>query len=90
LVQLQLEGNGFPPELLRLYQTTGLPMSLSALGVADPGHSVFSIIAEPSVQAAQIRNFSRTITVDHLVEAMAAIEGRFGKPATNRAGACAH
>jgi glycerol dehydrogenase len=88
LVQLQLEGNGFPPELLGLYQATGLPMSLSALGVTDPGHPVFSIIAEPSAQASHIRNFSRPITVDHLVEAMAAIESRFGKPAAIRAGAC--
>ncbi|WP_176960345.1 iron-containing alcohol dehydrogenase [Ensifer sp. YR511] len=79
IVQLELEGNGFPPELLDLYRAVDLPMSLAALGVTEPREADFEAIAAPSAKARHILNFSRPVSEADLTMAMRLVEERFGR-----------
>jgi glycerol dehydrogenase len=82
LVQLELEGNGYPEELLELYHATGLPLSLRDLSLSDPSNDDLRAIAEPSAKAGHIRNFGRPLTAQDLIVAMQSVEDRFGKVET--------
>jgi glycerol dehydrogenase len=79
LVQLQLEGNGYPEDLLALYRATGLPTSLVDLSLVDVTDDDLLTIAEPSAVVAHTANFSRPVTVQDLLVAMRAVEVRFFK-----------
>jgi glycerol dehydrogenase len=79
LVQLELESNGYPDDLLALYHATGLPTSLRDLSLPDVSDEEFRMIAEPSAKAVHTANFERPITAQDLVVAMQAVEARFAK-----------
>lgn len=78
LVQLVLErrDEAFMADLLAFYDVVGLPKSLADLNVADATDDVLRQIAEPTLAAAHARNFERQLSVDDMIAAMQALEGR--------------
>lgn len=76
LVQLALERRDaeFLTDMRNFYATVGLADSLSALGVGSPGTDTYRLIAEPTLAAPHARNFTRSLTVSDLIDAMARVE----------------
>jgi glycerol dehydrogenase len=76
LVQLELEGRDteFLTELRQFYASIGLADSLAALGVTNVDAETYRLIAEPTLAAPHAKNFSRSLNVSDLIDAMARVE----------------
>lgn len=75
-VQLRLEGRdeAFMADHAAFFRQLGLPLSLAALGLAEPSAAQFGIIADLTVAAPHMRNFPRAVSKDELVAAMRGLE----------------
>ncbi|WP_439622215.1 glycerol dehydrogenase [Shinella sp.] len=74
VVHHRLMGEAMPDALLALYHHAGLPLCLADLTAAQISRSQLTAVAQASIAVPHMLNFSKTLTVADLVDAMLAIE----------------
>jgi len=77
-VQLALEGrdDAFMADHAAFYREVGLPLSLAALGLAEPSTHDLRTIADLTLAAPHTKNFERVVSSDEMLGVMNMLEAR--------------
>ena len=78
LVQLALESrpSAFVDDMVDFYRATALPTTLSELGMPGATDAEIALVANATMTAPHVRNFTRAIAAADLEDAMRAVESR--------------
>ncbi|MCJ8056743.1 iron-containing alcohol dehydrogenase [Shinella curvata] len=73
---VHFEALGFepPPELVRLYNVVGLPLSLQEMGVAVPSRAQLAAVAEATLAVRHIKNLPLILDAEALIDAILRVE----------------
>lgn len=73
---VHFEALGFepPPELVRLYNVVGLPLSLQEMGVAAPSRAQLVAVAEATLAVRHIKNLPFILDAEALIDAILRVE----------------
>ncbi|MCR6502347.1 iron-containing alcohol dehydrogenase [Shinella sp. CPCC 101442] len=63
-----------PPELVRLYDAVGLPLSLRAMGLSQPSHSDLLALADATLAVRHAKNMPFEVDAEMLVNAILRVE----------------